>query len=223
MNESTHELVACNVLASPALTRRIRKAAFAEQEGQDPRAALMIAAGYKPDEFNSLRTQVNHLTEDANESDHKLSSLKAKSEKCAADLSQTRKQLSEKDGIVGSLREEKKLASERITALEDTLRHAVDIHDLPSETTDDIRVLIDNIRSGIDPRSAFLTAADYDRRVVDDALSSVEPLKAVNAELERRAAPINATLDAGGVKAWIVRQALGGRLVDRDQSHKGKR
>ena len=209
MNESTRELVACNVLASPALTRRIRKAALAEQNGQDPRAALMIAAGYDPDELGDLRSQVSDLMNEASENEQRLASLKAKSEKCATDLSQTRKQLSEKDETVASLRKEQKLASERITASEDTLRHAVEIRALPSETTDDIRALIDNIRTGDDPKSAFLAAASYDRRVVDDALSSIEPLKAVNADLERRAAPINATLDAGGVKAWIVRQALG--------------
>ena len=52
MNVTPAELVDCRVSVSPALARRIRKAKQAEQSGQDVRGALMIAAGYEPNEID---------------------------------------------------------------------------------------------------------------------------------------------------------------------------
>ena len=209
MSDDTHELVACNVRVTPALTRRIRKAAIAEQEGQDARSALMIAAGYDPDEFDNLQTQVGDLTDDANAAEQRLASLKNKAERCAAELSQARNQLSERGKTVENLRKEQTLASGRIAAVEDTLRQSVELRDLPSEIAEAIRAVAHAVRGGGDPKSAFLAAANYDRAAVDDALSSIGRLKKINADFECGVAPLNATLEAGGVKAWIVRRALG--------------
>lgn len=209
MNDGTRELVACNVLVTPALTRRIRKAAFAEHEGRDPRSALMIAAGYDPDEIVSLRARVHELTGDANESKQRLAAVKAKAEKCAADLSLARKHLSERDGTIEDLRRGEKMASERIAAVEDTLQQSVEIGGLPTEFADDIRSVLHAVRDGDDPRSAFLAAANYDRSTVDDALSSIDRFKTDIADLERRVAPLSATLEAGGVRGWVVRRMLG--------------
>ena len=54
MNDSTRELTDCHVRVTPALARRIRKAAFTEQDGRDARSALMIAAGRDPDALSSV-------------------------------------------------------------------------------------------------------------------------------------------------------------------------
>jgi hypothetical protein len=99
--------------------------------------------------------------------------------------------------------------SERLAAVKDNLRQSVNIHNLPHEIADNIQSVVQAIHGGSDPRSAFLSAAKYDRAAVDDALSSVDALKTVNADLKSQVAPLNAALEKGGLKALVVRQALG--------------
>ena len=209
MDDSTRELVACNVQATPALTRRIRKAVLAEQNGQDPHAALMVAAGHDPDELGDLRSRVIDLTSEARDNEQRLAAFTAKAEGYAIDLLEVRKQLGERDKALENLRRDQKLISERIATMEDRLRQSVNTKNLPPDIADNLRSISQAIRGGGDPRSAFLTAAKYDRAAVDDALSSVDGLKTVNANLERQVAPLNAALKIGGLKAWVVRQALG--------------
>lgn len=52
MNTDTRALIDINVRVSPTLARRIRKAALAEEQGQDIRGCLTIAAGYGPEELD---------------------------------------------------------------------------------------------------------------------------------------------------------------------------
>ena len=209
MNDNTRELVACNVQATPALTRRIRKAALVEQNGQDPRAALMIAAGYDPNEVRDLQLRVSDLTDEAGENYKRLTSLTAKAERCAIDLLEARKQLGEKDKSEQILQREQNVLSERLAAVKDDLQQSVNIHNLPHEIADNIQSVVQAIRGGGDPRSAFLSAAKYDRAAVDGALSSVNALKTVNVDLKSQVAPLNAVLKTGGLKALVVRQVLG--------------
>jgi chromosome segregation ATPase len=209
MNDNTRELVSCNVQATPALTRRIRKAALVEQNGQDPRAALMIAAGYDPNEVRDLQSRVSDLTDEASENDKRLASLTAKAERCAIDLLEARKQLGERDKTEENLHREQKLLSERLATVKDDLRQSVNIHNMPHEIADNIQSVVQAIRGGSDPQSAFLSAAKYDRAAVDDALSSGDALKKVNADLKSQVAPLNAALETGGLKALVIRLALG--------------
>jgi chromosome segregation ATPase len=196
MNDSTHELVDCHVRVTPALARRIRKAAFSEQEGRDARSVLMIAAECDPDELESLRSQVNKLSDNIDEREQRLVTLKASAENCAADLSKVRKQLGERDDTIASLRKEQEEATARISALAETLIQSVEVRDLPTDFVDNVRTTIRAVRDGEDPRTAFLAAAKYDRDEVDSALSSVER------------APLNVILKSGGFKAWVTRRIL---------------
>jgi chromosome segregation ATPase len=208
MDDSTRELVTCNVQATPALTRRIRKAALAEQNGQDPRAALMIAAGYDPDEVGDLQLRVNDLTNEAGENEQRLAALTAKEERCAVALLEVRKRLDERDVTIESLTREQNSTSEGLATVEDCLQQQVEKHNLPPEIADNIRSVLQTIRDGGDPRPAVLAASNYGRTVIDEACSSIDALKTVNADLERQVAPLNAILKTGGLKAWVVRQAL---------------
>jgi septation ring formation regulator EzrA len=208
MNDSTHELVDCHVRVTPALARRIRKAAFSEQEGRDARSALMIAAECDPDELESLRSQVNKLSDNIDEREQRLVTLKASAENCAADLSKVRKQLGERDDTIAILRKEQEEATARISVLAETLIQSVEVRGLPTDFVDSIRTTIRAVRDGEDPRTAFLIAAKYDRGEVDSALSSVERLTKANVDLERQVAPLNVVLKSGGFKAWVTRRIL---------------
>ena len=209
MNDRIRELVICNVQVTSALARRIRKAAAAEQEGRDARSALMMAAGCDPDELDGLQAQVRSQSDDLDEIAQRLASVKATADERSADLSQVRKKLSERDETIANLRSEEKVAEGRITTLDESLKQSVGIGGLPTNIVDEIRAMVQAFRNGVDPRSAFLAAANYDRDAVDDALNSIDCLKTDKAELESRVAPLNATLVEGGVRAWIVRQILG--------------
>lgn len=208
MNDSTRELVDCHVRVTPALARRIRKAAFTEQEGRDARSALMIAAGCDPDELESLRSQANKLSDNIDEKEQRLATLKAAADNCAADLSKVRKQLGERDGMISDMRREQEEAAARISALAKTLIQSVEVGHLPTDIVNDVRTTIQAVRRGDDPRTAFLAAAKYDRGEVDNALSSVEGLTKANVDLGRQVAPVNAALESGGFKALIIRRIL---------------
>jgi chromosome segregation ATPase len=208
MSESTRELTDCHVRVTPALARRIRKAAFSEQEGRDARSALMIAAGCDPDELESLRSQANKLSDNIDEREHRLATLKASADNCAADLSKVRKQLGERYDTIANLRKEQEEAAARISVLAETLIQSVEVRDLPKDFVDNVRTTIQAVRSGDNPRTAFLAAAKYDRGEVDSALSSVERLTKSNVELERQVAPLNVVLKSGGFKAWVTRRIL---------------
>lgn len=209
MNTGTRELVDCKVRVSPALARRIRKAALAEQEGQDVRGSLMIAAGCEPEELDGLRSQVEDLSKDLDDREYRLASLKVKADQFGADLSQARKLLGERDATVSSLSGELETAKGRIAALEETLTQSVETRGLPKEVVEKLCAMAHAVRGGDDPRSAFLAAAGYDRDAVDDAMSSIGPLKTANADLERMVTPLRAALGSGGIKAWFVRRILG--------------
>ncbi|MCP5075614.1 MAG: hypothetical protein GY947_20280 [Rhodobacteraceae bacterium] len=208
MNTDTRALIDCNVRVSLALARRIRKAALAEEQGQDIRGSLMIAAGYGPEELDGLRSQVESLSKDINDREHRLASLKAKADKLSAGLSQARSQLGERDATVSNLSEELETAKGRIAALQETLTQSVEIPGQPKDVVEKFRAMTHAVHSGDDPPSAFLAAAGYDRDVVDDALSSIGPLRTANADLERTVTPLRAALGSGGMKAWFVRRIL---------------
>ena len=208
MNDSIREFVDCNVRVTPALARRIRKAAISEQEGQDTRSALMIAAGCDPAELDSLRSQVHDLSDDLDVNEQSLATLKATINKCATDLSQVRKKLGQRDDMIANLRREQKEDAVRVSTLTETLVQSVEVQDLPTDFVDNVRTTLQAVRSGDDPRTAFLAAATYSRDEVDDALLSVERLTKANVDLERQVAPLNSVLKSGGFKAWIVRRLL---------------
>jgi len=197
MNADNANLVSCNVQVSPALARRIRKAAMAEQNGQDPRGALMIAADCKPDELTQLRTRVEELSFDLNVGERDHGQLKSKVQKLDGELSKSHKELRE-------LRK----AEEQIALLDETLSRSVDMEDLPSEVVAKFRAAADNILGGDEPKSAFLAAADYERLAVDEAISTVGSLRNTVKDLEANVAPLREVLGSGGMKAWIARRVL---------------
>jgi chromosome segregation ATPase len=195
MTNHTHELVNCDVQVTPALARRIRKAATVEQEVQDASTALVIAAGYDPDELENLRAQVRDQSDDLKERDQELTSFKAMADECATDLTRMRAQLAERD--------------KTIETLEHAHQQTIDIRGLPTEVVDDIQVLVHAIHNGNEAKSAFLAVANYDRAAVDDAMLSIADLKTHLADLERRVIPLDVSLAEGGIKAWLLRRILG--------------
>jgi chromosome segregation ATPase len=204
MTPDTHELVDCNVQVTLALARRIRKAALAEREGLDARSALMVAAGCEPAELDNLRTQVQALSEDLEEREQGLATLKATSEKRGADLTQARKQLGEREQTVSSLRKELQTATERIAVLDQSLARCQETQRTQTDMAEKIRTVVSVVGSGDD---ALAGPDDYGC-AVDKALSLISSLKEANAELKRKVSPLSAVLKSGGVKAWVVRRTL---------------
>jgi chromosome segregation ATPase len=198
MNARTAELVNCNVHVSPALARRIRKASLAEENGQDARGALMVAADSNPDELERLQSRVEALSLALDDSEHSHALLKVKADQLALDLSNAQSKL-----------DELKLAKEHIASLDETLARSVDMRSLPKKIVEKFRAAVDEIRSGDDPQSAFLTAAGYERNTVDEAMSAIGPLRSSLAEMEVTVAPLREVLSSRGMKAWIVRRILG--------------
>jgi DNA repair exonuclease SbcCD ATPase subunit len=208
MTPDTHELVDCNVQVTLALARRIRKATLAEREGLDARSALMVAAGCDPAELDSLRAQVQALSGDLEEREQRLATLKVASDKRGADLSQVRKQLGEREQTVSSLRKELQTSTERITALDQSLAQYQKTQRRLKDVAEKIRTVVSAGGITDDQRPVLAGAKGY-VCAVDEALSLIGSLREDNADLNNRVTPLSAVLESGGVKAWIVRRALG--------------
>jgi chromosome segregation ATPase len=194
MNVTPAELVDCRVSVSPALARRIRKAKQAEQSGQDVRGALMIAAGYEPNEMDTLRSHLEDLSSNLVASEQDQAMTKTTVDRLTTDLAQSRKKLTE--------------TNKNLELLKETLSHSLETHGLPDKLTKDIANLIETIRGGEKPQTALLAAAGYNIGDVDDAMSSIGTLKANIADLELTVAPLRSVLALKGVKSWIIRRML---------------
>jgi chromosome segregation ATPase len=194
MNVTPAELVDCRVSVSPALARRIRKAKQAEQSGQDVRGALMIAAGYEPNEMDTLRSHLEDLSSNLVASEQDQAMTKTTVDRLTTDLAQSRKKLTE--------------TNKNLELLKATLSHSLETHGLPDKLTKDIANLIETIRGGEKPQTALLAAAGYNIGDVDDAMSSIGTLKANIADLELTVAPLRSVLALKGVKSWIIRRML---------------
>jgi uncharacterized protein YaaN involved in tellurite resistance len=194
MNVTPAELVDCKVSVSPALARRIRKAKQAEQSGQDVRGALMIAAGFEPDEMDTLRSHLEDLSSNLVASEQDQAMTKTTVDRLTTDLAQSRKKLTE--------------TNKNLELLKETLSHSLETHGLPDKLTKDIANLIETIRGGEKPQTALLAAAGYNIGDVDDAMSSIGTLKANIADLELTVAPLRSVLALKGVKSWIIRRML---------------
>jgi outer membrane murein-binding lipoprotein Lpp len=194
MNVTPAELVDCKVSVSPALARRIRKAKQAEQSGQDVRGALMIAAGFEPDEMDTLRSHLEDLSSNLVASEQDQAMTKTTVDRLTTDLAQSRKKLTE--------------THKNLELLKATLSHSLETHGLPDKLTKDIANLIETIRGGEKPQTALLAAAGYNIGDVDDAMSSIGTLKANIADLELTVAPLRSVLALKGVKSWIIRRML---------------
>ena len=194
MNVTPAELVDCKVSVSPALARRIRKAKQAEQSGQDVRGALMIAAGFKPDEMDTLRSHLEDLSSNLVASEQDQAMTKTTVDRLTTDLAQSRKKLTE--------------TNKNLELLKATLSQSVETHGLPDKLTKNIVNLVEAIRGGEKPQTALLAAADYNIKDVDDAMSSIGPLKANITDLELTVAPLRSALASNGLKSWIIRRIL---------------
>ena len=194
MNVTPAELVDCKVSVSPALARRIRKAKQAEQSGQDVRGALMIAAGFEPDEMDTLRSHLEDLSSNLVASEQDQAMTKTTVDRLTTDLAQSRKKLTE--------------TNKNLELLKATLSHSLETHGLPDKLTKDIANLIETIRGGEKPQTALLAAAGYNIGDVDDAMSSIGTLKANIADLELTVAPLRSVLALKGAKSWIIRRML---------------
>ena len=194
MNVTPAELVDCKVSVSPALARRIRKAKQAEQSGQDVRGALMIAAGFEPDEMDTLRSHLEDLSSNLVASEQDQAMTKTTVDRLTTDLAQSRKKSTE--------------TNKNLELLKATLSQSVETHGLPDKLTKDIANLIETIRGGERPQTALLAAAGYNISDVDDAMSSIGTLKAKIADLELTVVPLRNVLALKGVKSWIIRRIL---------------
>jgi hypothetical protein len=197
MNKSNSNLVNCNLQVSPALARRFRKAVQAEENGHDPRNALMIAADCKPNEITLLRARVEELSFDLDVSENEHAQLNLKVHQSVDELSIAHTKLSELNK-----------AKEQIVQLEETLSRSVNMQDLPDTIANKLRAAVNQIVVGDDPKTTFLAVADYDRHVVDEAMSAVGALRSNVKNLEVAATPLREVLGSGGIKAWIVRRVL---------------
>ena len=198
MEDDTLELVSCNVSVSPKLARRIRKASMAEQNGCEARDALLIAADRKPGEVEQLRSQVVELSLVIEESEADLALIKSTVDQYKSDLTEARLKL-----------KELKLAKEQIASLSLTLSRSLALDGLPEEAAEMIRKVSDDISTGNDPHNVLLAAAGYEDGAVEDAISMVGKLKSTVANIEAELTPLRETLRSGGLKAWIVRRAIG--------------
>ncbi len=198
MEDGRFELVNCNVSVSPRLARRIRKASIAEQNGCDALDALLIASDHKPGEVAQLRSQVVELSMGIEEGEADLALIKSKADEYKSDLTEARLKL-----------KELKLAKEQIASLSQTLSRSVTLDRLPQEAAEMIRKISDDISTGNDPHVVLLAAAGYDGGTVEDAISTARNLKSTIANIEAELTPLRETLQSGGLKAWIVRRAIG--------------
>jgi len=194
MNVTPAELVDCKVSVSPALARRIRKAKQAEQSGQNVRGALMIAAGFEPDEMDTLRSHLEDLSSNLVASEQDQAMTKTTIDRLTTDLAQSRKKSTE--------------TNKNLELLKATLSKSVETHGLPDKLTKDIANLIETIRGGEKPQTALLAAAGYNIGDVDDAMSSIGTLKAKIADLELTVTPLRNVLALKGVKSWIIQRIL---------------
>ena len=198
MNVSPAELVDCKVNVSTALARRIRKAELVEQSGQGARGALMIAAGYEPDEVDTLRSKMEDMSREIVASEQDQAITKAKTDQLVTDLAQARRKLGELD-----------IANKRIAALEETLAQSVETGGLSDDLVEKIGNMVEAIRGGDKPQTALLAAAGYDLDEVDETISLIGTLKADNADLELTVTPLRKVLAFKGLKSWIVRRIIG--------------
>ena len=194
MNVTPAELVDCKVSVSPALARRIRKAKQAEQSGQDVRGALMIAAGFKPDEMDTLRSHLEDLSSNLVASEQDQAMTKTTVDRLTTDLAQSRKKLTE--------------TNKNLELLKATLSHSLETLGLPDKLTKNIVNLVEDIKGGEKPQTALLAAAGYNIKDVDNAMSSIGPLKTNITDLEATVAPLRSALASNGLKSWIIRRML---------------
>ena len=194
MNVTPSELVDCKVSVSPALARRIRKAKQAEQSGQDVRGALMIAAGYEPNEIDRLKSHLEDMSSALLASEQAQEMTKTTVNRLTIDLTQSRKKVTE--------------TNKNLELLKATLSQSVETHGLPDKLTKNIVNLVEAIRGGEKPQTALLAAADYNIKDVDDAMSSIGPLKANITDLELTVAPLRSALASNSLKSWIIRRIL---------------
>ena len=194
MNVTPSELVDCKVSVSPALARRMRKAKQAEQSGQDARGALMMAAGYEPNEIDRLKSNLEDMSSALLASEQAQEMTKTTVDRLTTDLTQSRKKFTE--------------TNKNLELLKAKLLKSVETHGLPDKITKDITNLIETIRSGGKPHTALLAAAGYNIKDVDDAMSSIVPLKTNVADLESTVAPLRSALASNGLKSWIIRRML---------------
>ncbi|MGY9009331.1 MAG: hypothetical protein ACKVI7_06590 [Rhodobacterales bacterium] len=194
MNVTPSELVDCKVSVSPALARRMRKAKQAEQSGQDARGALMMAAGYEPNEIDRLKSNLEDMSSALLASEQAQEMTKTTVNRLTIDLTQSRKKVTE--------------TNKNLELLKATLSQSVETHGLPDKLTKNIVNLVEAIRGGEKPQTALLAAADYNIKDVDDAMSSIGPLKANITDLELTVAPLRSALASNSLKSWIIRRIL---------------
>ena len=198
MEKDNFELVNCNVSVSTSLARRIRKASIAEQNGSEPRDALLFAAGHNPGEVEQLRSQVVELSMVIEKGEADLELIKSKADQHKSDLTEARLKL-----------KELKLAKKQIASLSLSLSRSLTFDGLPEEVAKMIRKVLEDISTGNDPHDVLLAAAGYDNGTVEDAISISEKLKSNVANIEAELKPFREILRSGGLKAWIIRRAIG--------------
>ena len=154
----------------------------------------MIAAGFEPDEMDTLRSHLEDLSSNLVASEQDQAMTKTTVDRLTTDLAQSRKKSTE--------------TNKNLELLKATLSKSVETHGLPDKLTKDIANLIETIRGGEKPQTALLAAAGYNIGDVDDAMSSIGTLKAKIADLELTVVPLRNVLALKGVKSWIIRRIL---------------
>lgn len=205
MKTPARELVDCTVQVTPSLARRLRKAALAEHQGQDASSALMAAADRDPKELETMRAQVQDLTSDLDEERGRAELLTATVGKLTAELSKARAQLGARDEASLEQQKEREAATKRIAELADTIEQTKRDLAINRERAQKFR---DTLLSIPDDPASRPTLDDDLSALDEQALSVIGSLKEVLGELKRQLAPLHSALEAGGMRAWIVRRVL---------------
>jgi hypothetical protein len=177
-------LVECLVRVTPALARRIRKAAELEAAGTATAAALLGAAGVPPGRIEGLETEIERLSgelarsqRDAEDRGVAIDRLRATLKERESELTQLRRTHGNAGQELAAARRELGAAETRRAADAETaaklraqLAAGVSLAKLDAASAGEVRKLVERLGEGGDFRSAALTAAGYDESEVADAL-----------------------------------------------------
>jgi chromosome segregation ATPase len=207
-------LVECAVRVSPALARRIRKAAELETGGTPAAAALLAAAGVAPGRIEALETELAELRREAEtrrdeaerrgvELDRSKSALKERE----AELTQARRAHGAASQELAAARRELAAgdsrgseASAAITSLRREVAAGVSLAKLDDASSGLVRTLVQRLDEGGDQRTALLTLSGYDADKIDEALAEARRPELLAA---------SALLAQGGWRAALLKWLLG--------------
>ena len=178
-------LVECLVRVTPALARRIRKAAELEAAGTATAAALLGAAGVPPGRIEALEAEIERLSGELARSQREaedrgvaVDRLRASLKERESELTQLRRAHGNAGQELAAARRELGAAETRRAADAETaaklraqLAAGVSLAKLDTATAGEVRKLVERLGEGGEFHAAALTAAGYEESEVTDALA----------------------------------------------------